>query len=245
MNQQPKYRLYPSLLDKFNDYINFDATVDKPWNKDKSPADLEIEIENEIIDTINRVPFENESAEKGTCFNNLVDELISGQKLQANAVDKNGNVFFKISHKSKLGTEYVFDFPESVVLEFSDYFIGAASQVFCSGTIETKYGPVELYGYIDELIKDVIYDIKTTSRYEFGKFRLSWQKHVYPLCLSQMGCTVRGFEYTITDFRNTYQEWYDFHYGTSLMLLKNHCERFIEFLEAKRYRITDKKIFNE
>lgn len=245
MSQQPNYRLYPSLLDRFNDYINFDATIEKPWNIDKLPAELEAEIENEIIDAINRVPFESEAAEKGTCFNNLIDLFIAGRPISANATDKSGNAIIKISHKSRLGTDYVFEFREAIVTEFADYFRGAASQVFCSGILETKYGLVELYGYIDELIQDTVFDIKTTSKYEFGKFRMSWQKHVYPFCLEQMGCSIRGFEYTVTDFRNTYQEWYDFNYDTTRALLKSHCERFIEFLEAKRDRITDKRIFNE
>jgi len=126
-----------------------------------------------------------------------------------------------------------------------DYFKGAASQVFCQGTIQTRYGLVELYGYIDELVEDAVYDIKTTSRYELGKYSKGWQRHVYPYCLVQSGVPVIGFEYTVTDFNNCYQEWYDFHYEASEQLIRAHCERLIEFLESRRDKITDKKIFNE
>lgn len=246
MNPQPDYRIYPSLLDKFNDYRNIDAVSEKSWNEGKSPSELEAEIERGLLDTINRVPFESEAAERGTCFNNLVDAGIAGRvEILANATDRYGKPQMRIGHTSRLGTLYTFDFPEHIVREFVDYFRGAASQVFCSGTLETQYGVVELYGYIDELIQDTVFDIKTTKSYEFGKYRTAWQKHVYPFCLDQMGCHIRGFEYTVTDFRNTYQEWYDFHYENTRQLLKEHCERFIEFIESRREQITDKKIFNQ
>lgn len=246
MSRPPKYRIYPSLLDRFNEYRYIDAAIEKPWNADKTPSDVEAEIERGLLDAINRVPSESEAAERGTCFNNLVDAALAGMMtISSNAADKTGTELIRIDHKSRMGTAYIFDFPVKIVKEFVDYFRGAASQVFCSGTLETQYGDVELYGYIDELIQDTVFDIKTTSRYEFGKFRMAWQKDVYPFCLDQMGCRIRGFEYTVTDFRNTYQEWYDFHYDDSRQRLREHCERFIEFLEARREQITDKKIFNQ
>lgn len=37
-----------------------------------------------------------------------------------------------------------------------------------SAVIPTRYGDVELYGYIDELVRDTVYDIKTTSKYDLA-----------------------------------------------------------------------------
>lgn len=71
MSRPPKYRIYPSLLDRFNEYRYIDAAIEKPWNADKTPSDVEAEIERGLLDAINRVPFESEAAERGTCFNNL------------------------------------------------------------------------------------------------------------------------------------------------------------------------------
>ena len=45
-----------------------------------------------------------------------------------------------------------------------------------SAVIPTRYGDVELYGYIDELVRDTVYDIKTTSKYDFGKYEHGWQR---------------------------------------------------------------------
>lgn len=43
-----------------------------------------------------------------------------------------------------------------------------------------------------------MYDIKTTSRYEFGKYSDGWQRHVYPYCLISSGLVkdIDSFEYT-------------------------------------------------
>lgn len=49
-----------------------------------------------------------------------------------------------------------------------EVFSGALSQVFVSAVIPTRYGDVELYGYIDELVRDTVYDIKTTSKYDLA-----------------------------------------------------------------------------
>ena len=61
MSRPPKYRIYPSLLDRFNEYRYIDAAIEKPWNADKTPSDVEAEIERGLLDAINRVPFESEA----------------------------------------------------------------------------------------------------------------------------------------------------------------------------------------
>ena len=56
MNQQPKYRFYPSLLDKFEQYLRADEQVESFWNVDnetgeykKSPEVIEVELERQSI----------------------------------------------------------------------------------------------------------------------------------------------------------------------------------------------------
>lgn len=249
MNLQPKYRIYPSLLDKFNDYLNIDVAIEQPWNASKLPAEVEREVEESLLNSINRVPFESEAAEKGTAFNDLVDKIIAGTaELTSIVVPKRGGgqqEVTSVSHTARSGQQYTFDFPTPIVREFVEYFRGAAGQVFVTGILQTRYGPVELYGYVDELIEDVVYDIKTTSQYDWGKYSKGWQRHVYPFCLTQMGCQISAFEFSVTDFRNTYREWYTYLPEQSEQQLRAHCERFIEFLESRRNKITDKKIFNE
>ena len=79
MNRQPKYRFYPSLLDKFEQYLRADEQVESFWNIDnetgeykKSPEEIEAELKQSLLDTINRVPFESEAADKGTAFNAVI-----------------------------------------------------------------------------------------------------------------------------------------------------------------------------
>jgi len=236
--QAPKYLFYPSLLDKFHTYLHAEVEAEKPWHSGKTPAEVEDQLETELLNSINRVPFESEPAEKGTAFNNLVDAMIAGH-----VFPESGNVI-PVSHVSRSGKEYYFEFPASIVWEFVEYFKGSVSQIYCEGILPTKYGDVQLYGFIDELREDTVYDIKTTSRYEYGKYKNGCQRHVYPYCLYQKGILVRGFEFSVTDFRNTHPEWYDFNLEASELYLRGLCELFIEYIEARRHLITDLKIFN-
>lgn len=87
MNQPPKYRLYPSLLDKFEQYLRADEQVESFWNVDnetgeykKSPEEIEAELKQTLLDAINRVPFESEAADKGTAFNTIIDCYIHRKK---------------------------------------------------------------------------------------------------------------------------------------------------------------------
>lgn len=238
---QPKYKFYPSLLDKFGEYLNSAAQIDKPWNANKTPDEVVEGIEQELLNMINRVPFESEAADRGTAFNELIDLSIENRKQFNQLLSEPGDVIYTLTKKD--GRTATFTFPRSIVEEFAEYFRGSIPQVFCRGVLETKYGVVELYGYSDEIRLDMVYDIKTTSQYNFPKYHAGWQKHVYPFCLTQRGINICGFEYTITDFRNSYQEYYPFNYSQSMQELRLHCERLIEYLEAKRNLITDKKIF--
>ncbi len=87
MSRQPKYRFYPSLLDKFEQYLRADEQVESFWNVDnetgeykKSPEEIEAELKQSLLDAINRVPFESEAADKGTAFNAVIDCYIHKKK---------------------------------------------------------------------------------------------------------------------------------------------------------------------
>lgn len=154
------------------------------------------------------------------------------------------------------GFEFLFDV--SLCKSIAKYFKGSLSQVYTSANLETRYGNVELYGYIDELRENKVYDLKTTSRYEFGKYAKYWQRHVYPYTLIESGmCTdVTSFEFTAYALKGgtsrtplitgvQYPEVYQYDHEKSKVMLKDICERFCEFLEENRNLIINKKIFNE
>lgn len=152
------------------------------------------------------------------------------------------------------GFEFWFD--KQFCKDAAARFVGAVSQHYTEATIATCYGVVKLYGYIDELIRNKVYDIKTTKSYAFGNYKDSWQRHVYPYTLIESGdCTdIVSFEFSVFQLKgggprspliygDFYKEEYDYDHAKSTDLIRQHCERFIEFLEEHRDEITDKKIF--
>lgn len=295
----PNYRFYPTLLDKFQTFLDttaedyFYQDEDGKWHKNYSETEdafhysqeeVDALLKQELLDAINRVPHEpSEPASKGTALNEIVDCIIHNRK------SDNKNILIKslkgIDVKREFGCtdevgkpvyyDYWFEhikvpcifaeidgfsfyFDKDFCKSIAEYFKGSLSQVFTSATIETEFGEVELYGYIDELRENKVFDLKTTSRYEFGKYSKYWQRHIYPYTLIESGaCTeINSFEFTAYVLKGgtsrtplitgvQYAEVYQYNHEQSKMLLKNICERFCQFLEDNRDLITNKKIFNE
>lgn len=295
----PNYRFYPTLLDKFQTFLDttaedyFYQDEDGKWHKNYSETEdafhysqeeVDALLKQELLDAINRVPHEpSEPASKGTALNEIVDCIIHNKK------SDNKNILIKslkgVDVKREFGCtdevgkpiyyDYWFEhikipcifaeidgfsfyFDKDFCKSIAEYFKGSLSQVFTSATIDTEFGEVELYGYIDELRENKVFDLKTTSRYEFGKYSKYWQRHIYPYTLIESGaCTeINSFEFTAYVLKGgtsrtplitgvQYAEVYQYNHEQSKMLLKNICERFCQFLEDNRDLITNKKIFNE
>lgn len=62
---------------------------------------------------------------------------------------------------------------------------------------------VFLYGKVDFIKRDYIYDIKFTQGYDIGKYADSIQHDLYMLCAN-----IPNFAYLVSDGRNIYQEGY-------------------------------------
>lgn len=252
-----RYQFYATLLDSFQSYLSSDGTWEKYWGSSTKPETLTPDefcekCRQDVIDRINRVPFQSEAADQGTCFNEIVDCLILNK-----AVCREDMVLRSDRDRQILSADYrghTYEFPMSICVEFANYYRGALPQVFCEGILPTKYGDVRLYGYIDELMPFGIHDIKTTGGYQVGNFRSHWQHHAYPFCLEQMGTRVNYFEYNICEIKRlqsglvktaSFTEFYPYLPDETRRMLTAHCEQFIEFIETNRDKITDKKIFNQ
>ncbi|MDT4511894.1 HNH endonuclease [Bacteroides cellulosilyticus] len=265
MNQQPKFRFYATLLDAFFEYINSDVIWQKYWGWSENPPHTPEEFHKlqfqELINKINRVPFDSEAADKGTAFNEIVDCLIEGRSSETVKLIKvyeGGKIEcsdFK-PKKADIVVELIaiynnryFYFPMTLCREFADYFKGALTQQRVEAILPTALGEVLVYGLIDELMPTSIHDIKTTRSYTFGKFKNHFQHLVYPYALMKNGSDIRTFEYNIVEFNkngypaDTYTEIYMFSPERDIPILINHCEAFILFLEENRTLITDRKIF--
>lgn len=247
--QQLKYKFYATILDSFWGYLNSDVVWEKYWGWSENPPHTpeqfhELQFQ-ELIDRINRKPFDSEAADKGTAFNELVDALIENRKPNKMNVERNAeNTCYTVVYNNR-----TFVFPISLCREFVDYFKGALTQIRVEAILPTAYGNVLVYGLIDELMPTSVHDIKTTGSYMVGKFKDHHQHLVYPYALMQNGSDVRTFEYNIVEFNkggyavDTYTETYVFNPERDIPILTNHCEDLIRFLEENRELITDTKIF--
>lgn len=251
--KQPKFKFYATLLDAFTGYLRSDVIYERYWgfsdNPPHTPEEFREKQFQSLIDTINRVPFDSEAADKGTAFNEVIDCMIENRKSEKVQVERLLSIMpdgrqvvagLQVTYNNRL-----FEFPISICREFADYYKGALTQQQVEAILPTCFGNVLLYGYIDELMPMSIHDIKTTGSYYVGKFKDHWQHMVYPYCLMQGGNDVRLFEYNITDFRATYTESYTFVPERDIPILTEHCEDFIRFLNDNRNLITNKKIFAE
>lgn len=252
MRSNVRYCFYATLLDTFQNYLDSSEMYQKFYGSSDDPSCTEEEYEErckqDLLNRINRVPFESEAADKGTAFNEVVDCLILGK----NQTDRKDMEIDFTGSEDIISVRFKnreFYFPRAVCMEFADYYKGAVPQVYCDSVIHTKYGDVYLYGYIDELMPYGIHDIKTTSKYENGKFRKHWQHRLYPYCLTQKGNYIEYFEYNVAEMTKygkitTYTEFYKFEPEKAEAELVSICEWLIEFVEANKDKITDRKIFN-
>ena len=248
--RQLNYRFYATILDAYYGYLNSDVIWEKYWGWSENPPHTPDEFHElqfkELIDRINRKPFDNEKADRGTCFNELIDALIENRKPKDVDVERtpDGKCYQAVYNNR------TFIFPISLCKEFSNYFKGALTQQRVEAVLPTAFGDVLVYGFIDELMPATVHDIKTTGSYSVGKFKDHFQHLVYPYALMQNGSDVRIFEYNVVEFNkagfavDTYTETYVFNPERDIPILTRHCEEFIEFLEENRELITDKKIFN-
>lgn len=218
------YCIYPSLLDKFQQFLHSEELAENANNKvteemqergmytDRQvgdyitpPAMYAAVYETELINAINRCPYEvSEAADRGTCFNEVVDCLIHNtpctrDDMQIRTIKDYGT---PVCIEATLnGNQYYYDV--KLCKDAAEYLKGSLSQIRLEAPMETKYGNILLYGIIDEWLKDEIIDIKTTARYDFGKFEDKTQRLVYPYCAIESGMTdnVASFTYLVFKWR--------------------------------------------
>lgn len=280
------FKFSPSILDAFQSYLDCEANYERFFGHSEEPsvayADYEEQKFRELIDKINRVSFDSEAASRGSCLNEIVDCIVTGVKSTREDISVKSLVSFErlcedgawdmVENKplaydrwfetirkpciwAGMGShEFYFDtiFCKGV----AEYFKGSLCQVYTEASIDTDFGKVLLYGYPDYVRGDMVYDLKTTSRYEFGKYSKYWQQHVYPYCLIMGGMVtdVSAFEFTAFQMKggtarspliygDMYPEVYVYDHNRSVGLLRGICERFGEFLNNNKPLIKDEKIF--
>jgi len=156
----------------------------------------------DLLNRLNGISITTEAMQKGTDFENLVYAYVDG--------------------KASLDSEN----PLTPIVEgMAGYIRGGLRQVH----VETQILPdVVIHGFIDVLHKNTVYDIKTTSRYEFPKFLHKNQHLAYLAALKDYGITT--FKYLITDFSSYYVETY---HWRDLMVdeLRGKVNSFFDYLK--------------
>jgi len=280
------FKFSPSLLQGFQDYLDCEANYEKFFGSSEEPsltyAEYEEQKFKELIDRINRVPFESEAASRGSCLNEIVDcialkvkstrddiivrTLSSFEKLcEMGAWDMVENKplayerWFETIKQPCIWAKngnYEFYFDIAFCKRLAEYFKDSLCQIYTEAPIDTDCGRVLLYGYPDYVRGNMVYDLKTTSRYEFGKYSKYWQQHVYPYTLIESGkvTDVRAFEFTAFAMKggttrspllygDMYPEVYVYDHQRSTEALRGICTQFAQFLINNRNLITDKKVF--
>ncbi|HAS92682.1 MAG TPA: HNH endonuclease [Clostridiales bacterium] len=237
-----RYNFYATLLDAFQRYLDAESIYEKYFNEKMSFAEYEGQAKQELIDKINRVPFDSDAADKGTAFNELVDVL--AHKITSDKITfTEEKEIYTVKYKDR-----EFTFNKAICKAISEKIKGAIPQYFCSADLKVNDNIVNLYGYIDEVKEFDIIDIKTTGSYQAFKFRNNWQHIVYPFCLNESGIHIDSFIYMIVEFTsknvNLHDEIYKYKESDVCRLIEI-CDKLILFLEQNKNLITDKKIFNE
>lgn len=266
--KKPRYRITPSLLNKWQDLVDADKHWEEWYGNSDEPSisseDYYAKCEKELLDACNRVPFVSEAASKGTALNEIVDCILDRRKqredMTVERVCSDAEAYKNDVVALRAGLDgFTFLFDIGLVNDLTGYFIGATCQHRCEATIETSFGPVILYGDADYIVRDVVYDLKTTSKYSsYGKFESGWQKDVYPWALIESGemKEVSGFEYTIVPLTGgtassplitgeIHTEYYPYNHDASTGRLRAVLEAFIQWIEDHRSLITHPRIFNK
>ena len=265
------YRINPSLLNKWTELVNSDrdweqfyGDADEP---SVSPEEFFQKREQELLDAINRVPFKSEPASRGTALNELVDCIVENRKQREDmqvfrVYDPQAQEVFHQDLLQALRVElegFTFIFDINLVRALADYYKGATCQYRCEATMDTLYGPVILYGDADYIRQDIVYDLKSTSRYSaYGKYSEGHQKDLYPWALTESGDVqgISGFEYTIVPLTGgsatspiisgeIKTEYYAYDHDASTRRLRAVIEAFVPWIEEHRNLITYPRIFNE
>lgn len=267
------YKIYPSLIDKYQRLLDSGKDFESHFNQDadgnykRSLDEISQEREQALLDAVNRKPHDPiEAADIGTAFNELVDWVITGTGTDWEEADV---LPVEVNDKTYYFTPYL-------VEKVAEMVRWSAVQCYVQRDMQVRQGTATLYGYIDyATAPNMLVDLKTTSSYKAYKYEHGWQRFVYPYCFRADHYDIDMFRFLVVQLKrapkarpcfdgSVYWEDYDIvprqapyfdgtvyweDYtcvpGSDEQRLKAMVESFIDWLETNRNKITDKKIFAE
>jgi len=196
-----KYLITPTLINSFEYYIN---------DEFKSPADSRAD----FLKTLSREKFEpTEAMQKGIDFENKIFEL--DKMLKADWDDLAINCIF-----SQETEEY-----KDCLKNIATIVKNGLWQQTCKKDLHIGNKEFLLYGKMDVVKRDTVYDIKFTSKYELGKFLDSAQHLIYLYCTG-----LPKFQYLISDGEDFWIEDY-YNHANIENEIKSKINDFLGYLE--------------
>lgn len=186
-----KYLITPTLISAYQYYIN---------DEFKSPADSRAD----FFKTLSREKFEpSEAMQKGIDFEAKVQFLttdITVDDLRHFYKEKVGETV--INHKLTIedAINWLKQQPEFLISQVVE---NGLWQQTCKKSLQVGNKEFLLYGKMDVVKRDTVYDIKFTSNYELGKFLDSSQHLIYLYCTG-----LPKFQYLISDGEDYWIEDY-------------------------------------
>jgi len=168
----------------------------------KSPQDSRAD----FLKTLSREKFEpNEAMQKGIDFEEAVN--------------------FYSQDRSNLSKEVCKLACSNTILDLANIVKSGLWQETCKKEIKVGNKEFLLYGRMDVVKRDTIYDIKFTSNYELGKFLDSSQHLIYLYCTG-----LPNFQYLVSDGKDYWAEDYANYEGIESEI-KSRISDFMIYLE--------------
>jgi hypothetical protein len=212
-----KFLITPTLINSYQYYIQ---------DEFKSPADSRAD----FLKTLSRERFEpNEAMQKGidfendiyeTCNNNCIANFNKIEPRFVQLVLENGVALTKDMKERTVMHQYI-----NCVVDFANIVKGGLWQQTCKKDLQVGDKEFLLYGKMDVIKRDTIYDIKFTGNYEIGKFLDSAQHLIYLYCSG-----LPTFQYLISDGKDYWIEDYHNHIDIENEI-KSKISDFLGYLE--------------
>jgi len=194
-----KYLITPTLINAYQYYIN---------DEFKSPADSRAD----FLKTLSKEKFKpSEVMQKGIELEDTIKEISSSD----------------FAHRSFCDSlpEDNIEQRDITMLILVDTVKGGLWQQTCKKELKIGNQEFLLYGKMDVIKRDTIYDIKFTSNYELGKFLDSSQHLIYLYCTG-----LPKFQYLISDGENYWIEDY-YNHANIENEIKSKISDFLGYLE--------------